>query len=76
MALFSERTPIPTEISMQLVPVDEDAATFTTHEVARKGKEGVIRTVHGVYHFDLELAKSLRNWLDDKIKAFEEMKNV
>jgi len=75
MAAFSQRMPIPVTIENDLIPVEGEPGAFTTSSDRSEGKDGMIRFVHGVYYFDVEMAKSLRDWLDDKINAIEGMRN-
>jgi hypothetical protein len=67
MAVFSERSPIPREI--QMAPVEGKEGTF---EEKRIGKEGIIRSVNAVLHFDLNTTIALYKWFGDRIKEFEE----
>lgn len=69
MAAWSERMPIPSEIDLIMEPVEGQPGMFAGVEGERRGKEGIVRTVHSTFHFDLEMAISLRKWLDEKIKA-------
>jgi hypothetical protein len=46
MAVFSERTPIPKEITLKLPSTPGQPAT----ETGSKGKEGIIRTIGAVFH--------------------------
>lgn len=73
MAVFSERAPIPTEIDMAFVGADKN---LTMQETEKRGKEGFVRLVHGVYHMDVGMAEVLRNWLDEKIEAMKAVQNA
>ncbi|HEX7852092.1 MAG TPA: hypothetical protein VF503_00165 [Sphingobium sp.] len=76
MAVFSERMPIPTKIEMELTPVDGVPGAFQAAAERLEGKDGIVRFVHGVYYLDVEMAKSVMAWLADKVKSFEDLKNV
>ncbi|MFL6760370.1 hypothetical protein [Sphingomonas sp.] len=67
MALFSERPVIPQELDAELVPVEGEPGTMTLRDVAKRGKEGAVRSVHAVYHFDIDLAESMIGWLQEKV---------
>lgn len=75
MAIFTERMPIPNEMDMTLEPVEGQPGAFIAKEGATRGKEGIIRSVRGVLHFDVELAEVIRDWLDEKIKTAKGLKN-
>ena len=66
MAVFSERSPIPQEVDV----VSQEGSPIAV-EAGKRGKEGVIRSVNAVMHFDINTALSLRDWLNDKIQTFE-----
>ena len=62
MSFYSERGPIPRELTYSRTP---DGNQF--EEKDRVSKQGAIRQVHSELLIDLAFAESLRNWLDDKI---------
>jgi hypothetical protein len=66
MAVYSERHPIPQEVFYEMAP---DGAARELPD-RRLGKEGPVRIVQAVMHFDINTAVALRNWLDDKIAIF------
>lgn len=52
-----------------MVPVEGEEGKF---EEKRIGKEGIIRSVNAVLHFDINTTIALHQWLGDKIKQFED----
>jgi hypothetical protein len=66
MAVYSERSPIPQEVFYEPAP-DGTLRELTGRRV---GREGPVRIVQAVLHFDINTALALRNWLDDKIASF------
>lgn len=66
MSMYSERSPLPQELVYQIDPAG------TAQEVLEKriGKEGPVRIVQVVLHFDINTAVALRNWMNDKIDRF------
>lgn len=60
MATFVERPAIPQEI----------AYTDTGVEVSRSGKDGVVREIDAVLHYDINTALALSQWLNSKIEEF------
>lgn len=71
MTVWSERMPIPQEMDLEIIPVEGREGVFSAVEGEKRGKDGMVRTVHAAFHFDLEMAKSMRDWLNDKIQAVE-----
>lgn len=67
MAVFAERMVIPKELDAKVVPVEGQPGVFALEEGEKRGKEGVVRSVHAVYHMDLAFAESLAKWLTDKV---------
>lgn len=68
MEVFVERNPTPTSITAKVLP---DGAIGP--EVKREGKTGIIRQVECGLVLDIQTAKSLRDWLNDKIEKFEQI---
>jgi hypothetical protein len=75
MAIYSERMPIPNEMDLTMVPIEGQPGVFHGIEGASRGKDGLIRTVHSALHFDLEMAKSVRDWLNEKIDVLEKLQD-
>jgi hypothetical protein len=71
MVIYSERMPIPQRIVSDLVPSPNVPGGFNIVNESAEGKEGIVRCVHSTLYIDLDLAKSLVNWLNDKIEAVE-----
>jgi hypothetical protein len=69
MAVYSERSPIPQEV---IVNAPQDGGLVDFHAAEKRGKDGVIRVVSSVMHFDINTAMSLHKWLGDKIDQFRE----
>ena len=46
---------------------------FTPEVSVYEGKDGIIREIECGLVMDIPIAKTLRDWLDDKIKAYEEL---
>jgi hypothetical protein len=69
MAFFSERTPIPQLVKHSVGP-DGLGEELKSERVAR---EGIVREIEASIVVDVEVAKVLRAWLDDKIKQAEEI---
>lgn len=67
LAVYSERLPIPKELVVEVKPDGEEMP------IERIGKDGVIRSVEAVLHFDIATAVSLHQWLNDKIEAFQKV---
>ncbi len=42
-------------------------------EIKRIGKKGIIREIEAGFIMDIEIAKVLRDWLDEKIKGYEDI---
>jgi len=60
MALFSERHPIPTEVSYKLEPSGL--------------RDGIVREIEADVIMSLDVARALRIWLDNKIGEAEELR--
>ena len=68
MSFFSERTPIPKVTTAQVTPSG-------IKEINKETKIGIIREVEVDVIMDLETAKALRFWLDEKIQAMDRLKS-
>lgn len=60
MATFVERPAIPQEIAYT-----EDGA-----EALRTGKDGMVREIDCILHYDINTALALSQWLNSKIEEF------
>ena len=69
MSFYSERTPIPRRITHAVT--QEGNLGKLGDEVGRDTREGLVREVEVEVMLDLELARSLAQWLDDKIEALQ-----
>lgn len=65
--LFVQRAVTP-----QIVTHEVTQTGVLGKEVARIEKSGIIREIEAGLIMDIEVAKILRDWLNDKIKFFEE----
>lgn len=72
MSFFSERAPIPTEITHASRPAKTLAGVLGP-ELGRKSKEGIIREVEVEVVVDLPMAKGLITWLQGKIDFLEKL---
>lgn len=68
MSLFNDRRPIPQE---QLYPVAQDGSLGTPTET--KAKDGIVREIEICAVMDLNVARSLHQWLGDKVNALEKI---
>ena len=66
MSVFSERSPIPRKMVFDVTPDGQLGP-----ETSRDSKEGIVREVEVEVVMDVPLAKSLIEWLKDKIEFFE-----
>ena len=75
MTIFSERNPIPREVFYPVIGTQDSGFLLIGDENTDKrvGKDGIIRELEVGVFFDLESAKKLIPWLDDKIKRVEQM---
>lgn len=64
MAMFAERGTIPQVIHFE---VGADGKVIGER---KEGRDGSVRSVSSVLHFEINTAISLRDWLDEKIEAF------
>lgn len=69
MAVYSERMAIPQQMEIDLREVEGQGLQMISERA--NGKEGAVRFVHGVYYFDVEMAKAMIVWLADKIQTVE-----
>ena len=70
MAFYSERPAIPQQIT---VPI-KDGKLGDELEDKRVGRDAIVRDVEVSVSMSVEVAKHFRQWLDDKIKIAEEIK--
>lgn len=68
MEFFLQRQVTPQMIEYKVTDKGE-----LGEEVKREGKEGFVREIEAGIIMDLEVAKVVRDWLDDKIKMFDEL---
>jgi len=73
MSVWNERWPIPQQMVYRLG--DEGGVTDELRE-KRIGRDAVIREVEVELVMDLEVAKNIRKWLDDKIKKAEDVRTI
>ena len=66
MSFYSERFPIPQKLVFEHTPEGR-----LGKEISRQSRDGLIREVDVEVMMDLEMAKSFRVWLDDKIQFLE-----
>jgi hypothetical protein len=64
--LYIDRSPTPQTIRHK---IDEDGKIGD--EVNREGKEGIIREIEAGLIMDYDVARSIRDWLDAKIKILD-----
>ena len=67
---FTERAPLPKRIVLE---IDEKTGSLLG-EVERESKEGLIREVNCGILMDINAAKQLLNWLQEKIDQHEDLK--
>ena len=73
-SIFSERGPIPRMVQYELTPTNEGQVQFDEAKdkpTSTDTRTGVIRHVEYTMYFDLNMAKNLRAWLDERIKTLE-----
>jgi hypothetical protein len=68
MNVYGDRTPIPKTMGHE-IRADNRIGT----ETRREGKQGVIREVEADIVIDVETAKAMVHWLNDKIVAVEKI---
>jgi hypothetical protein len=69
MAFYSERPAIPQQIT---VPI-ENGKLGNEIESKRVGRDAVIRDVEVTVTMNVEVARSFRQWLDERIKAIDDI---
>lgn len=69
MAFYSERPAIPQQIT---VPID-NGKMGNEIEAKRVGRDAVIRDVEISVTMNVEVARHFRQWLDENIKAIDEI---
>lgn len=71
MSFWNTRGPIPTRIVQEVGPGGEMGS-----EVRRESRDAIVREVDVGVILDVEIAKTIRNWLDDKIKIAERIESL
>lgn len=71
MAFFSERNPIPQTTVHGVSETSDGVVLKDEIRSKRVTKSGIIREVEAEILMDLETAKALYKWLDEKIKIIE-----
>jgi len=67
MVHFIERAVLPTKIEYSVEP-----STGSVNEIGRESKLGIVREVQGSLIMDLHMAKSMVEWLNEKITLIEQ----
>jgi hypothetical protein len=70
LSFFSERFPIPTVIEHAITDAGGGRRELGK-EIAKEGKDGVVREVEVGVMMSLEMAKQLRSWLSNHIQQIE-----
>lgn len=65
---YTDRAPIPQKITLDIDPKDGNIKG----ESGRESKEGIIREVHFGVLMDINTAKSVVEWLQEKISKLEQ----
>lgn len=68
MEFFIQRAVTPKIIEYKVTEVGDIG-----DEIKREGKKGIVREIEAGVIMDIDVAKVLRNWLDQKIKLLEEL---
>ena len=74
MSFYSERSPIPRRITREVKAQQLDSGDrvhVLGEEIARDAKNGLVREVEVEVMVDLEMAKSLLKWLENKVQTLE-----
>ena len=72
MSFYSERAPIPRKVSRELKPPEPNSSDrILGQEILRDTKDGLVREVEVEVMVDLEMAKSLLEWLENKVQTLE-----
>jgi hypothetical protein len=67
-SLWAQRAPIPREVTMVVEPDGK-----LGQEVARVGRDGVVRELQVDVMFNLAAALEIRDWLDKQIEQLEKL---
>ncbi len=70
VTFYSERLPIPTSLVHE---IDSSGRLGPEIREKRESRDGVVREAEVGVSMDLEMAKSLLNWLREKIEVLEDM---
>jgi hypothetical protein len=69
MAIYSERPTLPTSAVVRLTPSDAPGVFDGKEDV--EVADGLHRTIHATYFLDIGMAKSVIEWLQDKVDTYE-----
>ena len=69
MSFYSERAPIPKKLVHKVT-----SEGVLGNEISRESKAGLIREVDVEVIMDLDMARSFRDWMDEKISFLEKQK--
>lgn len=72
--VWSERQPIPQQCSYDLIVQGDGTALGKEDRTARMARDAVIREVEAGIVIDLDLAKSVIKWLEEKVAVLENLK--
>ena len=70
VSFYSERSPIPRETVQKINPEDGSLGDIIHEETVIR--EGIIREMDFDVLMDIQTAKNVCKWLDDKIKQFDQ----
>jgi hypothetical protein len=70
MELFIQRSPTPQIINYEVTQEGMGK------ELSRTGKKGLIRQIEAGFVMDMEIAKVIRDWIDEKMHAYERIKET
>lgn len=77
MTIFSERNPIPREVFYPVIGEFGGGLLLGDEDKDKRvGRDGVIRELEVGVFFDLESAKKLKIWLDEKITQVEQINMI
>lgn len=71
VSLFNERTPIPQQTVHEITPEGKLGPEIVGERIT---KDGIVREVEVEAIMDLDVAKSLAKWLNEKIQIMESRK--
>jgi hypothetical protein len=74
MSIFAERAPIPRTITYDIPTTADGVIRFderTSQPSHMDSRNGIVRHVECTVYLDLDTAKNLRAWLDDRIATME-----